>query len=179
MLIAGFHVSYYLFMPDSRLCVYRSNSEARADATGAGIGGFLGGTLLATAAFLLLRWHKAHRKPRDPAINPFGYGDKVAPSIEYSPAYPPLHPAQDSNLPNDGTGSFLASLSTQIPAPTLSQVYVVHHDGGEVPPVTVIASGGTEVVELPPGYIDLSVSGTASESPGSDPVIELTPNRRK
>ncbi|RPD81635.1 hypothetical protein L226DRAFT_3154 [Lentinus tigrinus ALCF2SS1-7] len=32
------------------------------------------------------------------------------------------------------------------------QVYVVHHDGGRPPPVTVFTSDGTEVVELPPQY---------------------------
>ena len=31
-------------------------------------------------------------------------------------------------------------------------MYVVHHDGGRPPPVTVFASDGTEVVELPPHY---------------------------
>ncbi|KAI9059687.1 hypothetical protein FKP32DRAFT_1596235 [Trametes sanguinea] len=33
-----------------------------------------------------------------------------------------------------------------------SQVYVVHHDAGRPPPVTVFTSNGTEVVELPPQY---------------------------
>ncbi|KAH9927531.1 uncharacterized protein BXZ73DRAFT_102661 [Epithele typhae] len=33
-----------------------------------------------------------------------------------------------------------------------SHVYVVHHDGGRAPPVTVFTSDGTEVVELPPHY---------------------------
>ena len=31
-------------------------------------------------------------------------------------------------------------------------MYVVHHDGGRAPPVTVFTSDGTEVVELPPQY---------------------------
>ncbi len=39
------------------------------------------------------------------------------------------------------------------PAPSGNQhVYVVHHDGGRPPPVTVFTSDGTEVVELPPQY---------------------------
>ncbi|KAI0639040.1 hypothetical protein C8Q77DRAFT_1078995 [Trametes polyzona] len=33
-----------------------------------------------------------------------------------------------------------------------SHVYVVHHDAGRPPPVTVFTSDGTEVVELPPQY---------------------------
>ena len=47
-----------------------------------------------------------------------------------------------------------------------SQVFVVHHDGGR-PPVTVYAADGTEIVELPPRYID---SGS-SAGPSSDPSV--------
>ncbi|KAI0823106.1 hypothetical protein BC628DRAFT_1421222 [Trametes gibbosa] len=39
-----------------------------------------------------------------------------------------------------------------LPAGSGSHVYVVHHDAGRPPPVTVFTSDGTEVVELPPQY---------------------------
>jgi hypothetical protein len=41
--------------------------------------------------------------------------------------------------------------SSLAPSSQQQQVYVVHHDGGRAP-VTVYTPGGTEVVELPPGY---------------------------
>lgn len=40
---------------------------------------------------------------------------------------------------------------------TRSQVYVVHHDGGRAP-VTIMTSDGAEVVELPPGYVNVPES---------------------
>jgi len=49
--------------------------------------------------------------------------------------------------------------------PQQNQVYVVHHDGGRAP-VTVYHQDGTEVVELPPRYIDGSVSGSEVRSDG-------------
>ncbi|KAH9846637.1 hypothetical protein C2E23DRAFT_898548 [Lenzites betulinus] len=39
-----------------------------------------------------------------------------------------------------------------LPTGSGSHVYVVHHDAGRPPPVTVFTSDGTEVVELPPQY---------------------------
>ncbi|KIP08547.1 hypothetical protein PHLGIDRAFT_126951 [Phlebiopsis gigantea 11061_1 CR5-6] len=35
-----------------------------------------------------------------------------------------------------------------------SQIFVVHHDGGRPPPVTVYAANGDEIVELPPRYAE-------------------------
>ncbi|KAI0697140.1 hypothetical protein BC835DRAFT_785906 [Cytidiella melzeri] len=46
-----------------------------------------------------------------------------------------------------------------------SQVFVVHHDGGRAP-VTVYAADGTEVVELPPQYVD-NGSNSSSNSTGA------------
>ena len=81
------------------------------------------------------------------------------------------HPSPSGHVPNIATpqprsyhphhGSFS---STTAPLPTSPQlgnrnsqlqshdVYVVHHDGGLPPPVTVFALPGTRVTELPPGY---------------------------
>jgi hypothetical protein len=49
------------------------------------------------------------------------------------------------------------------------QVYVVHHDGGRAP-VTVYHQDGTEVVELPPRYLEGVASGssTADRDTNSD-----------
>lgn len=44
---------------------------------------------------------------------------------------------------------------------TRSQVYVVHHDGGRAP-VTIMTSDGAEVVELPPGYVNVPESSRQS-----------------
>lgn len=67
-----------------------------------------------------------------------------------------------------------------------SQVFVVHHDGGR-PPVTVYAADGTEIVELPPRYIESnntvagssSSSDAASTSMRSGTVPPLQPERRR
>ena len=56
--------------------------------------------------------------------------------------YPPLSPTES---PAQMRPPFGSSGSAQ-------HVYVVHHDGGRPPPVTVFTSDGTEVVELPPQY---------------------------
>lgn len=67
-----------------------------------------------------------------------------------------------------------------------SQVFVVHHDGGR-PPVTVYAADGTEIVELPPRYVE-SNNGTsggssngeaASSAMRSGRVPPLQPERRQ
>ena len=49
----------------------------------------------------------------------------------------------------------------------MPQVYVVHHDGGQMP-VTVYTSGGAVVTELPPGYPgDSSAPARGSSGAGS------------
>lgn len=53
-----------------------------------------------------------------------------------------------------GTSRDVESASPSSQLPNFSPVYVVHHDAGGAP-VTVYTRGGrTEVVELPPSYID-------------------------
>ncbi|PIL30929.1 hypothetical protein GSI_07098 [Ganoderma sinense ZZ0214-1] len=46
-----------------------------------------------------------------------------------------------------------------------AQVYVVHHDAGRPPPVTVFTSDGTEVVELPPQYESAALAQGSSGAP--------------
>ncbi|KZT23796.1 hypothetical protein NEOLEDRAFT_1179788 [Neolentinus lepideus HHB14362 ss-1] len=54
--------------------------------------------------------------------------------------------ASGSRVPSDG-------LSQPSPGGGRPNVYVVHHDAGR-PPVTVYADDGTQIVELPPQYMD-------------------------
>jgi hypothetical protein len=60
---------------------------------------------------------------------------------------------------------------------TGSQVFVVHHDAGR-PPVTVYAADGTEIVELPPVYIesDRGTAGPSSDGSGrSENAVSVIP----
>lgn len=62
-----------------------------------------------------------------------------------------------------------------------SQVFVVHHDGGR-PPVTVYTADGTEIVELPPRYIESSSGAGGSTSEASvrtGPVPPLQVQERR
>jgi hypothetical protein len=63
-----------------------------------------------------------------------------------------------SNTPMDS--GIPSSSAVQQP----SHVYVVHHDAGRAP-VTVYTAQGTEVVELPPQYVDGSSSSDVSPNP--------------
>ncbi|THH12881.1 hypothetical protein EW146_g7286 [Bondarzewia mesenterica] len=67
-----------------------------------------------------------------------------------------------------------SAADTHLPQPSGSHVYVVHHDGGR-PPVTVYTENGTEVVELPPRYVD--DRGTAIQTP-RQPVAVPRKQRR-
>jgi hypothetical protein len=65
-----------------------------------------------------------------------------------------------------GNSLFSPQVERQLRSPA---VYVVHHDGGGAP-VTVYTQGETEVVELPPIYVEGS-SGHQGE-------IEVSPAER-
>jgi hypothetical protein len=79
-----------------------------------------------------------------------------------------------NDSPNASTSALnrMASSNTQadsgIPSSSAVQppphVYVVHHDAGRAP-VTVYTAQGTEVVELPPQYMDGSSSSDVSRNP--------------
>ncbi|CDO72745.1 hypothetical protein BN946_scf184990.g28 [Trametes cinnabarina] len=56
------------------------------------------------------------------------------------------------SAPGPSSTSLRSPLGTTLGQGGNSQVYVVHHDAGRPPPVTVFTSNGTEVVELPPQY---------------------------
>ncbi|KAI0063174.1 hypothetical protein BV25DRAFT_455500 [Artomyces pyxidatus] len=60
----------------------------------------------------------------------------------------------DSTMPAEGSGGSGPSEPGASTGPGGQQVYVLHHDGGRPPPVTVFTVSGTEVVELPPRYAD-------------------------
>ncbi|KAI0344151.1 hypothetical protein BDW22DRAFT_1427790 [Trametopsis cervina] len=82
-------------------------------------------------------------------------------------------PSQDHsrNLSSPQPSASLGPTSDIVPPRPLeerrtpSQVFVVHHDAGR-PPVTVYTADGTEVVELPPQYVD-SGRGTSGSGSGS------------
>lgn len=61
---------------------------------------------------------------------------------------------------------------------TPSQVFVVHHDGGR-PPVTVYTADGTEIVELPPRYIESSGGNNSSPAVRSGLVPPLQVQERR
>ncbi|TFK57559.1 hypothetical protein OE88DRAFT_1651351 [Heliocybe sulcata] len=60
-------------------------------------------------------------------------------------------PAAPTHEPRSSSAS--ASRSESSPNGSRPNVYVVHHDAGR-PPVTVYADDGTQIVELPPQYMD-------------------------
>ncbi|OJT14019.1 hypothetical protein TRAPUB_9429 [Trametes pubescens] len=60
--------------------------------------------------------------------------------------------AGSSNVSPTNTGAPPRSPLGGLGQNSASHVYVVHHDAGRPPPVTVFTSDGTEVVELPPQY---------------------------
>jgi len=140
---------------------------------GAGAGGLLVGSLVGGAiAFLLFRKRmRSSKRPSylgldtaspggSPTVTPFdnsyrppvggrlleSYSSNRSPSSTEYQVEPFVMPGE-GNTGRDQQGS-----STTDPSKSRS-VYVVHHDGGRAP-VTVYHEDGTEVVELPPRYID-------------------------
>lgn len=107
-----------------------------------------------------------------------GHGAPLSPSSRYQ-VEPFMMPGEEPSRPNMARSP--SSLNEPLPNPYSEQsvaheshsgsgssgnkkqggqVYVVHHDGGRAP-VTVYHQDGTEVVELPPRYVDEpSGSGT-------------------
>ena len=77
-----------------------------------------------------------------------------------------------SQSPTGTTDSMGRRVTAGNPARGSAHVYVVHHDAGRPPPVTVFTSDGTEVVELPPQY-EPPPPGEASARP------QLPPGQRR
>lgn len=90
------------------------------------------------------------RSPPPSVVSPTS---TVAPHTPPQPAAPPAPPPP---LSSETRGS--------------SQVYVVHHDAGR-PPVTVYGPDGTEVVELPPRYVDSSAGTSVATSAQSNNTL--------
>jgi hypothetical protein len=87
-----------------------------------------------------------------------GTHSRSASSSDHPRSNAPISPSNDPSSPS-------SSSPLRPPRPLAenrqpSQVFVVHHDGGRAP-VTVYTSDGTEVVELPPQYVDTSSSSNA------------------
>lgn len=101
-------------------------------------------------------------------------------SLQYH-VEPFVMPDEDGRLPNEvrsptmregqhhGTGHPVATPPEAVsPAPqTPSHVYVLHHDSN-IPPVTIFHENGTEIVELPPRYLQGSTSQSDMVSEGRE-----------
>jgi hypothetical protein len=103
-----------------------------------------------------------------------------------TPTSPVKKLPQTPNASPAGVGRSVSANSASTTATgATGQVYVVHHDGGRAPPVTVIHESGTEVVELPPCYENRrqsTMSGQGSQSTSnatwnSLETAPLSPNR--
>lgn len=83
-------------------------------------------------------------------------------SQPHSPSH--TYSASSSTLPS---ASSPTNTMPRSPGGGAQHVYVVHHDGGRPPPVTVFTSDGTEVVELPPQYDSAAEARRGDALPGS------------
>lgn len=79
-------------------------------------------------------------------LSPSPYGTSSGASDHPAPS---LSSAAGSQSPSDSMGRRPGAGRG---GGNAAHVYVVHHDAGRPPPVTVFTSDGTEVVELPPQY---------------------------
>ena len=167
---------------------YRTGISSGA-AAGVGIGALFGGLLFGiTGTYFLLqnrtrrgrhsvrgsspdsfhtREHSGHdgHRPRMPML-----------SVNGSHASRSEYLVEPFRLPGDSHNTLLYanSESPLTPATRLNnQIYVVHHDGGRAP-VTVYHEDGTEVVELPPRYINEDGSIRTPNTAGSEVVSEGT-----
>lgn len=104
-------------------------------------------------------------------------------SIKPYDRFPSLRELQTRDLPNlpDGMiSSTPATAGNSLFSPQVERlrspaVYVVHHDGGGAP-VTVYTQGETEVVELPPIYVE----GSSGQQGSLDQLgeIDVSPTER-
>ncbi|KAI1797536.1 hypothetical protein LXA43DRAFT_934581 [Ganoderma leucocontextum] len=117
-------------------------------------------------------------------LSPSPYGTSSATSDRHAPSSSggAPHDRASSLGTHGGPGSLSPtgtadSMGRRLP-PTgpsgSAHVYVVHHDGGRPPPVTVFTSDGTEVVELPPQYESAAhrQSSSAGRRPAQPPPPE-------
>lgn len=148
-------------------------------ATGVPVASALGGLVLGAALALtipiLIRRYK--RKPR----TSFSMLTETESTSDRTsrPTRPPSQPSPDTIEPfrldaHDSprrTSLNSAGTTHQTQAQTAPSVYVVHHDGGAPPPVSVYVSNGAnaEVHELPPLY---------ENGPSSSPAARLTSTRQ-
>ncbi|THV06094.1 hypothetical protein K435DRAFT_712148 [Dendrothele bispora CBS 962.96] len=168
---------------------------SKVTAIGAGVGGAIGGLLLGGAiAICFLRQRR--KKYKTETYMDLAQGSPThAPFIDPFPHTPGTDSHLSGNASTIGTGASTGYLvepftlpgeprsptdtnprgsghghtgSGSDSAPGRNNVYVVHHDGGRAP-ITVYHADGTEIVELPPRYIDDS-TGSTSRSGTSDPL---------
>ena len=77
-----------------------------------------------------------------------------------------------SQSPTGTTDSMGRRVTAGNPARGSAHVYVVHHDAGRPPPVTVFTSDGTEVVELPPQYESAAQAQAQARAQGQGSAAE-------
>ena len=84
-------------------------------------------------------------------VEPFVMPDEDgrSPNKVRSPTSPTMHEGQR----HGGTVTTPRSEVASSPSHPSSHVYVLHHDSN-IPPVTIFHENGTEVVELPPRYLE-------------------------
>lgn len=138
---------------------------------GALCGGILCGIL---AAWLFFRSRSKQRSPK----RPFTDSESIDGGYQRGSHTPILH--SNTNLPSPyDIEPFQMPGENARPPPTpmsenrrsQQQVYVVHHDGGQAP-VTVYTDTGTEVVELPPRYINGDGSRSSRNTQSTAPMSQ-------
>ncbi|KIK71398.1 hypothetical protein GYMLUDRAFT_977208 [Collybiopsis luxurians FD-317 M1] len=144
---------------------------------GAGVGGVLVGLLVGSvAAFYFLRRRRSKRpylgldvtSPRgSPSMTPYDqlYRSQIGGQLlDRSPSEGTAYHVEPFIMPDSSAGprSPTSERPGSLHDPSQSRsVYVVHHDGGRAP-ITVYHDDGTEVVELPPRYLDGAPSAAAT-----------------
>ncbi|KAF9066059.1 hypothetical protein BDP27DRAFT_1424207 [Rhodocollybia butyracea] len=151
---------------------YWSGSDNLAGAVaGASVGGVVVGLLIGSfVAFFFLRKRMIRNGSYSP-VSPTGMNHTYQPTLSRSLSGTEYR-VEPFILPNS-TGESGSDRGQGSDDRSKSQsVYVVHHDGGRAP-VTVYHENGTEVVELPPRYIDgvavRSPTDTNTSSSGNEP----------
>jgi len=151
--------------------------------TSADIGGsVVGGLVLGAVLTALTSWLLIHNRRRQLRTRLSGMSSDSIPdnAIVVNPFVDPRrNPAPRTSSAMSIDEKALPSIPSHTPMSDSSsnrQVYVIHHDGGRPPPVTVVTGEGASVVELPPRYIDRPMPDSpASISP--PPTSSLATDR--
>lgn len=86
----------------------------------------------------------------------------------HSHAHSPSNPTNVDNISYPPNGQHQNQQYQHQQNQPTHEVYVVHHDAGLAPPVTVFTRPGTVVTELPPGYENLIPNPRQDETPANN-----------